>query len=366
VVAMKQEKETLEKTAKLEDEEDEYLGPQESLLQLVSPELTTLSLNWLCCLKDHALLTLPAEFSSQLPYDGGSFYSSDTIDLARPIYREVWPPILHAVAIWLCSRDFILDSDKISSKEEHFYLLFGICMESLSCPRPRDPLTHVVTALESLKALFTHTFPQSIAEKSDQLVIELCRVLHRILLTRESHSCQKLVLEIMQCLVDAQFNGEEKSQDKELDNVSIDKSISFASLEVCLSVLIRQLPQLSPSLTTNQSPSKSESPKKLSPESVELVCLSLGIVSKLPEMCSCRLFIKMLTPVLFLMTGIFKESCITGQVILGLADKIVSSFESLCCSKMGRLDHCQPEYEAVLRSTLSMILNESKSGMFYY
>lgn len=43
-----------------------------------------------------------AEFSSQLPHDGGAFYTSDTVESARPHYREAWPPILHAASLWLC------------------------------------------------------------------------------------------------------------------------------------------------------------------------------------------------------------------------------------------------------------------------
>lgn len=81
VVAMKIKKEAESKPAKpvqtgddVEDEED--LGsdvlPPDSLITLVQPELPSLSRLWLAMLRDYALLTLPAEFSSQLPPDGTS------------------------------------------------------------------------------------------------------------------------------------------------------------------------------------------------------------------------------------------------------------------------------------------------------
>lgn len=57
-----------------EDEDDEDLGadvlPPDSLITLVQPELPSLSRLWLAMLRDYALLTLPAEFASQLPPDG--------------------------------------------------------------------------------------------------------------------------------------------------------------------------------------------------------------------------------------------------------------------------------------------------------
>jgi hypothetical protein len=53
-------------------------------------ELPSLSKYWLSALKDHALLSLPAEFKSQLPFEGGAFYSNDTVESARPHYRATW------------------------------------------------------------------------------------------------------------------------------------------------------------------------------------------------------------------------------------------------------------------------------------
>lgn len=79
VVAMKIKKEAESKPAKPvrsgdDDEDEEDLGtdvlPPDSLITLVQPELPSLSRLWLAMLRDYALLTLPAEFSSQLPPDG--------------------------------------------------------------------------------------------------------------------------------------------------------------------------------------------------------------------------------------------------------------------------------------------------------
>lgn len=79
VVAMKIKKEAETKPKKPaknggDDDEDDYSTvdelPPDSLITLVQPELPTLSRLWLAALKDYALLTLPAEFASQLPPEG--------------------------------------------------------------------------------------------------------------------------------------------------------------------------------------------------------------------------------------------------------------------------------------------------------
>ncbi|KAE8280440.1 HEAT repeat-containing protein 5B [Larimichthys crocea] len=121
VVSMKIKKEAESKPAKPvrnadDDEDEDDLGadvlPPDSLITLVQPELPSLSRLWLAMLRDYALLTLPAEFSSQLPPDGGAFYTPETIDTARLHYRSSWAPVLHAVALWLSSTGFGAGEEK--------------------------------------------------------------------------------------------------------------------------------------------------------------------------------------------------------------------------------------------------------------
>lgn len=89
-------------------QESTDLYPSESLLQLVTPELTSLIGHWLAALRDHALLSLPTEFGPQLPPDGGSYYTPETAEVVRPYYKQSWPPVLLAAATWLRHNDFEL------------------------------------------------------------------------------------------------------------------------------------------------------------------------------------------------------------------------------------------------------------------
>lgn len=123
----------------VDDEFGEFEYKGESLLTLVQPELVSLSQHWLSALKDHALLSLPAEFASQLPHDGGAFYTNDTIDSSRPHYGASWPPILHAAALWLNSggyksiqktkelnNDNAVNNNPSDPGSDKFHLLFGM------------------------------------------------------------------------------------------------------------------------------------------------------------------------------------------------------------------------------------------------
>lgn len=52
------------------------------------------------------LSTCISEYSGQLPVEGGAFYHPDCVESARQHYKKEWPPILHALAIWLNETGF--------------------------------------------------------------------------------------------------------------------------------------------------------------------------------------------------------------------------------------------------------------------
>ncbi|KAK6015168.1 hypothetical protein OSTOST_19410, partial [Ostertagia ostertagi] len=83
-----------------DDEDINVLGASESLLSLVRPELDSLVCYWLAALRDSALLSLPAQFSDQMPSSGGAFYKAESAEECREYYRSSWPPIC---CFWPCA-----------------------------------------------------------------------------------------------------------------------------------------------------------------------------------------------------------------------------------------------------------------------
>uniref|UniRef100_A0A3Q1IQB6 HEAT repeat-containing protein 5B n=1 Tax=Anabas testudineus TaxID=64144 RepID=A0A3Q1IQB6_ANATE len=231
VVAMKIKKEAESKPAKPvrsgeDDEEEEDLGadvlPPDSLITLVQPELPSLSRLWLAMLRDYALLTLPAEFSSQLPPDGGAFYTPETIDTARLHYRSSWAPVLHAVALWLNSTGFGAGEEKeeipsAPSKtpglsqgasstpkvfeelvKDRMHLMLGVSIEFLCFPRPEEPIEHVMSCLQALCTLLESPCAKTHIAEDQLLAVELLNVLHRLLLTRDPPAVQLQVTAVVQ------------------------------------------------------------------------------------------------------------------------------------------------------------------------
>ncbi|XP_057651452.1 HEAT repeat-containing protein 5B [Diorhabda carinulata] len=374
-----------------ENKEFNYEYQGDSLLTLVQPELISLSQYWMMALKDHALLSLPNEFSSQLPHDGGAFYTNETMDLSRPYYASFWPPILHATALWLNSGNFKTsnrdNNERFNNNQnnrdndnssDRFHLLFGICMEALCSPRSVEPLESIITCLKALYTVLDTKYTRVLLMSDSSLGIEMCNVLHRLILTRDNHNCQLLCLEILQQVVKAaQENISKKKSASEIDN-SIDifgeggemgdlipgKSLVVSILEVCLCLLIRQLPNLSPS--TNSAVINSIKVMSSSEKSDQLIAASIRCMEYLHTVCSPKGALSILPTILYLITGVIKEVATTNNNNVTVLANNTSIQAALHCLKLLAADnYCtHPEsahgWQKLLQSALAKIIDLTK------
>ncbi|GJQ66814.1 hypothetical protein Trydic_g18582 [Trypoxylus dichotomus] len=382
----------------------EYRG--ESLLTLVQPELVSLSQHWLAALRDHALLSLPSEFASQLPHDGGAFYTNDTMESSRPHYASSWPPILHAATLWINAGGFhdnkqstsevnndnaVNNNNPLESGNEKFHLLFGICMEALCSPRSTEPLESVITCLRALYTLTDSSWSRQSLMVNRSLGIELCNVLHRLILTRDNHTAQLLCMKVLKQIIKAaqeQLDTIKKKKLREIAPVNqepanmteIDllgeggdsgeitpgKSLVFAVLEVCLCLIVRQLPALSP--TPNSTIISSMRIGQNQEDSSRLISLAVCSIENLHKLCSPKGAISILPTVLYLTTGIIKEMAtknINDVTILAHNPAVQSA---LHCLKIFSTDrYCRDEivgeeWQKLLQSALAKIIDLAKTG----
>uniref|UniRef100_A0A8C8SCT0 HEAT repeat-containing protein 5B n=1 Tax=Pelusios castaneus TaxID=367368 RepID=A0A8C8SCT0_9SAUR len=399
---------TMEKLAVLKAWAEEDFGtvhelPPDSLITLVQPELPILSRLWLAALKDYALLTLPPEFASQLPPDGGAFYTPETIDTARLHYRNSWAPILHAVALWLNSAGFnaselseegtvaMPNSQKCASSimlnqapgtppttqslpeinKDRMHLILGVSIQFLCSPRPEEPIEHVTSCLLALHTLLDSPCARIHIAEDQLLGVELLSVLHRLLLTWDPPSVQLLVTRVVQQIVKAAQDylqekkntlNEDDIKEKETCPVLGEggetgglvpgKSLVFAAMELLMFILVRHMPHLSTKML--DSPSRVSAKPQLSEESARLVAATVTILSDLPSLCSPAGCMTILPTILFLITRVLKETAIKSvdNQVPPPVSAALQGIKSIVTLSMAKTEETQKQWTGLIRSTL--------------
>ncbi|KAM5242311.1 HEAT repeat-containing protein 5A isoform 7-T7 [Hipposideros larvatus] len=378
----------------------------DGLLDLVLTDLGTLSRLWLAALQDFALLTLPSEFASQLPAEGGAFYTAETSENAKLHYYSSWALILHATALWLTSTGFVVaDPDEgasnlsrpvtptsmcqgsssgatVKSPEDvytdRFHLILGISVEFLCSLRSDATMESITACLHALQALLDVPWPRSKIGSDQDLGIELLNVLHRVILTRESPSIQLASLEVVrQIICAAQEHVKEKRRSAEVDDGAAEKetlpefgegkdtgglvpgkSLVFATLELCMCILVRQLPELNPKLTGSPG-IKAAKPQMLSEDGSKLVSAALVILSELPAVCSPEGSISILPTILYLTIGVLRETAVRlpgGQLSSTVAASL-QALKGILSSPMARAEKSHTAWTDLLRSALTTVLD---------
>ncbi|XP_048340698.1 HEAT repeat-containing protein 5A isoform X4 [Sphaerodactylus townsendi] len=378
----------------------------DDLLELVQADLGNLSKLWLAALQDFALLTLPPEYAFQLPAEGGAFYTVETMENSRPHYQNSWALILHATSLWLTSTGFLIgDSDEgqtnlsrpvtpttmcqdstsraaVKSPEdvntERFHLVLGISVEFLCSPRSDAAMENITACLQALHALLDVPWPRSKIGGDQELSVELLNVLYRLIVTRESPDIQLAALEVVRQIVfAAQEHVKEKRRSAEVDDGAEEKetlpefgegkdtgglipgkSLVFATLEMCVCILVRQLPQLNPKITG--SPGITAGKPQLLPENgSKLVSAALAILSDVPAVCSPEGSIAVLPTILYLIIGVLRETAVKlpgGQLSLTAAASL-QALKGVLSSPMARAEKSWTAWNDLLRSALVTILD---------
>uniref|UniRef100_A0A6Q2ZJQ7 HEAT repeat-containing protein 5B n=1 Tax=Esox lucius TaxID=8010 RepID=A0A6Q2ZJQ7_ESOLU len=388
-----------------EEEEEEDVGadvlPPDSLILLVQPELPSLSRLWLAVLRDYALLTLPAEFSSQLPPDGGAFYTPETIDTARLHYRASWAPVLHAVALWLSSTGFRAgegdeEAPAVSMQapgatiypqgnpvaqsteelvKDRMHLMLGVSIEFLCFPRPEEPIEHVMSCLQALFTLLNSPCARTHIADDQLLGVELLNVLHRLLLTRDPPDVQLQVTTVVQETIRAtqehrrllEDGGEKEStftlgEGGETGELLPGKSLVFAAMELLVFVLVRHLPQLNTRVNDSPSHLPLRPRPPLPEESCRLVAHTVSILAELPSLCSPQGSMTILPTVLFLITGVLKETAVkTSDNSVPLpVSAALQGIKTIITSPLARSEKTRTQWTVLVRSSLASVIEYSQ------
>ncbi|XP_061750827.1 HEAT repeat-containing protein 5A isoform X2 [Nerophis ophidion] len=323
-------------------------GP--SLLALVQADLAKLSRLWLAALQDCSALMLPREYVSDTAE--GSFYSSQTANQTRTHFSSSWAPILHATSLWLQSIGFVISDDgpanlsrpvtptsmghsgslgRAKSAEdinmERLHLILGLSVHFLCSPHSEEQTENIASCLQGLQTLLDVPWTRATVARDQVLSVELLCVLHRLMVTRESVAIQASMLDLLsQIVTSTQEHVREKRHSAEVDDGASEKetvpefgegrdtgglipgrSLVFGALEICLCVLVRKLPRLSPKLSGSRQTDAAGTPWSLDDGDCHLLASAVCVLSQLPSICSPEGSVSILPTVLYLLLGVLRE-----------------------------------------------------------
>ncbi|KAL4717408.1 hypothetical protein ACJJTC_017295 [Scirpophaga incertulas] len=394
-----------------EDEYGEFESKGESLLKLVEPELESLGENWIAALKDHALLSLPPEFASQLPHGGGAFYSAETAEASRAHYANAWPALLLAATLRFNantantatsvpsnekpdndvdnrpSRNENGNCEFFEPVDERFHLLFGICMEALCAQRDMST-ENTISVLLSLVTLLDAKENRARLLKNRALAIELCQIIHRTALTQESIEALLLAADVLNLIIEGareQLHANMQAKIKELaptdgdtDSSSLPQSVleavhtlgeggplgdvrpgrslAFAALELAVCLAARRLPTLAG--TTAAPPGLVGAPRGLGPHADALLPKALPAAAALPSLASPQGALSILPTLLHLGTEMLKQ-CERDSPVAEAAVLLLEQASE--CKTARLLDQTREQHALLLQSTLGKLVEMVKS-----
>ncbi|KAF2363792.1 Armadillo-type fold [Trinorchestia longiramus] len=389
---------------KTPDSPSDQNSSEENLGNLVAPELQSLSQYWLAALKDHAMLGLPPEFSSQLPHSGGAFYSNEAIDSVRQYYRQAWAPMLCATALWLnnCPTEKTSNETDSSTKgsglpssasrngsdskndassnnvmtADRFHLLLGTCVSYLcggACEEAQEEM-----CLQALHTLLQHPLPASIVAENSPLAIEIVSLMHRRVVSCDSASLHQLSVSVVELIVRAALSHLTRLKHKEhqcsgrpanhpcegcdadlvaeggdTGEINPSSSLVFAALQVCLCCLVRHEPSIAPQMVA-AAPSLLGAPRSRPDRHVRdrLLADTVGLCSLLPDLCSPAGGVAILPTILFMSTGMLRECSFADHEVNSATCDVSCAPQSLllstCCKSLAVL--CSHSYASDPRS----------------
>ncbi|RUP46507.1 armadillo-type protein [Jimgerdemannia flammicorona] len=333
-----------------------------------------------CCigaLKDYARVRLESDIVAlasspegfQAKSGGGfdSMYSAATKDVILPFYRRSWLKIMAAVASLVESKnEFMMGTlgenefEEGDSPSDLFYVLFGLCIESLSRVSSSSgnsgDVIVLTICLEALKTFLRRSLAGG-AFLPKAVFLELMNVFDRLVQT-EGAKIQSIIVEIVQRLVQ-DYGAEYLCNDLEHDSSdlsdfdAVDRALdpdsfpSTAKLYYLLRLLINIFLQKIPSLSTRPVNTRSAN-RVISDDAVVLLGSSLDAIASLVAIAPIGYKTDLLAIALYVYTAILQDEKFQHN----LAQRVLISVKNI-------LEHFESSLSDDELSMLSSVINAS-------
>eukprot|EP00041_Stephanoeca_diplocostata_P038665 m.1540274 g.1540274 ORF g.1540274 m.1540274 type:complete len:1737 (+) comp25248_c0_seq2:948-6158(+) len=253
------------------------------LVDIVSPHVPKLLQHWRMALKDYALISLPPEYTDQIP-PAGTFYYPGTTVAVLPYFDSAFPVLVVSAAMYTSRAvreertDDGAEEAGTKNASSDFYLLLGLCTRALCHTKERDvtTVTACITALSHVLDI-----PSQLSDDPD-LLLEILYVLQTAARDYGAHVRVPLMATVVKIVNSA--NNLMPSPDKSTVG---GESVVNAVLELCTLVLVSEVPGMDKVLATpGDSTDRAEVRFPTTGDSAGVVSNVITVLSHLPAHCS--------------------------------------------------------------------------------
>uniref|UniRef100_A0A1I7XVG7 HEAT repeat-containing protein 5B n=1 Tax=Heterorhabditis bacteriophora TaxID=37862 RepID=A0A1I7XVG7_HETBA len=347
----------------------------------------------------------------------GSGVARDLNDLRRvhqackEYYRSSWPSVLLASAIWLKNTNFQLPNNNNEAivtflrsfyhylnlfkynycllqipetwpdvrPESRFHLMIGISVEALCSRTIYADDTMIQTCVRSISSILDCDWCKLHLMSDVQVPIELCNVLHRLILTRDNLTTQQLCVDCAHAIITAakysmrvnssvEKNNESTStncakmffvgQEGSPDGVDRGSTLTYSLMELCLCLMVRQMK------CRSLAPMHFRRVGRLPAESTTLIINGIQLLVQIPSLCSPQGRMIILPVVLYLVIGFIRESARIDEnsVVPDLPPGHLTLVASTALQALRNLaseppnDSSLPDWETTMQSAFYSIL----------
>ena len=375
----------------------QQVAPEEvtdTAMALLDPHLPLLSHYWLAALQDHAHLSLPPQFSHQLPPSGGMFYSNNVAESVKPYFDHNWPSLLHAAAIWLQTTGLREEKQEAAAavtlqsqmpepllstpgtalaappplgdpKRDRFHLVLGLAVQTLCTPASLDAPATLLHCLKALHRLVEADYVRNEINSDPKLAIEILHLLHRLLLTCQSRDLHVIVMQIA-VLVGRALQGRGRTEGgneglgREDTKQNYEKTPMFALLEVSACCLLQLVPDLRPKEQDSSATAvASHSSNKITSGEMVVASHAMSLLTMAMSLCSVQETENALPTVLHMLLHTVKFASLNQPLSTALLSSCIRSLQQL----ISHLSLTHPMHGHQLSLTLSASLTSLLGGV---
>lgn len=253
-------------------------------------------------------------------------------------------------------------------KKDRFYLILGLAVQTLCTPATLDAPVTLLHCLKALRRLLEAEYALTEIKSDPDLATEILHLLHRLLLTCQSHDLHVIVMQTAVLVGSALREGEgtdsegaERREELGREGTKLEdyeKTPMFALLEVSACCLLRLIPDLNPENHDTSSATSALPESKVTSKEMTVASHAVSLLPMAMSLCRVKEMVDALPTVLYMLLHTVKFASLNQPLSASLLSSSIRSLQQLT----SQLSLSHPVHGQTLSLTIRSMLKSLIDG----